>query len=75
MNEEQEKAFQDLKEMLVQAPILVHPQTQGKFVLYTDASNEEISAVLSQVQDGQEKVIAFGSKVLTKTERDYCITR
>ena len=31
--------------------------------------------VLSQVQDGQEKVIAFGSKMLSKTKRNYCITR
>ena len=74
-NEEQQKAFQDFMEMLIQGPILVHPKSQGDFVLDTDASNEGIGAVLSQVQDRQERVVAYGSKMLTKTERNYCITR
>ena len=74
-DEEQQKSFHDLKEMLSQAPILVHPQPEGDFMLDTDASNEGSGAVLSQVQDGQEKVITYLSKMLSKTERNYCITR
>eukprot|EP00731_Ephydatia_muelleri_P004805 Em0002g981a len=47
-----------------------------KFVLDTDASNCALGAVLSQVQeDGSEKVIAYGSRLMTKTERRYCATR
>ena len=61
--------------MLGQAPILVHPQTQGEIVLDTDTSDESIDAILFQVQDRQEKLMAFGSKMLTKTEHNYCITR
>ena len=45
---EQQKSFEDLKEMLSKAPILVHPQPEGDFILNTDASNEGIGAVLSQ---------------------------
>ena len=41
----------------------------------TDASNYSIGAVLSQVQDGQERVIAYGSRSLSKEERRYCVTR
>ena len=73
-DEEQQKSFEDLKEMLSKASILVHPQPEGDFILDTYASNEGISGVLSQVQDGQEKVIAYGSKMLSKTECNYCIT-
>ena len=75
LDEEQQKSFDDLKKTLSQAPNLVHPQLEGEFILDTDASNEGIGAVLSQVQDGQEKVIAYGRKMLSKTERNYCITR
>ena len=28
-----------------------------------------------QVQDGQERVIAYGSKVLSQSKRNYCVTR
>jgi len=48
---------------------------QGQFILDTDASNHGIGVVLSQVQNGSEKVIAYFSRVLNKAERNYCITR
>ena len=31
--------------------------------------------MLSQTFDGEERVIAYGSRILTKMERQYCITR
>ena len=34
-----------------------------------------IGAVLSQEIDGAERVIAFGSRTLSKSERKYCVTR
>jgi len=48
---------------------------EGAFVLDTDASNTGIGAVLSQTQGGEEKVIAYFSRSLTKAERRYCVTR
>lgn len=68
-------AFGRLKQALTTAPILSYPQTSGKFILDTDASNTAIGGVLSQVQNGQEKVIGYFSKVLSKPERNYCVTR
>ena len=41
----------------------------------TDASDFAIGAVLSQKLDSKERVIAYASKTLTKSERRYCVTR
>ena len=48
---------------------------EGQYILDTDESNFAIGGVLSQVQDGEERVIAYGSKSLKKPERNYCVTR
>ena len=73
--DEQEEAWATLKHKLLSAPVLAYPDPQKEFILDTDASAFGIGAVLSQVQDGQERVIAYGSRCLTKEERRYCVTR
>uniref|UniRef100_A0AAR5P3G7 Reverse transcriptase/retrotransposon-derived protein RNase H-like domain-containing protein n=1 Tax=Dendroctonus ponderosae TaxID=77166 RepID=A0AAR5P3G7_DENPD len=45
------------------------------FKLDTDASNTAIGAVPSQLQDGQEQVIAYYRRALSRPERNYCVTR
>lgn len=67
--------FHRLKQALSQAPVVAYPTSEGAFVLDTDASNMGIGAVLSQKQGGEEKVIAYFSRCLTKFERQYCVTR
>ena len=47
------------------------PYFHQSFILSTDASNYEVGEVLSQVQQGEEWVIAYGSHVLTCTERKW----
>ena len=71
----QQTSFDLLKHSLINAPILAFPNDSGKFILDTDASNVAIGSVLSQVQDGQEKVIAYGSKTLNRAQRNYCTTK
>ena len=71
----QEKAMSTMQELLTSAPILGYPLPVGKFILDTDASNIGLGAVLSQEQEGQERVIAYASKTLNKPERSYCVTR
>ena len=69
------EAFDRLKHMLVTAPILAHPDFTKPFILDTDASNHAIGAVLSQKVGNREKVIAYASRTLSKSERKYCVTR
>ncbi|CAC5361329.1 unnamed protein product [Mytilus coruscus] len=56
------------------APIVAYPADHGGYILDTDACDTGIGAVLSQIQEGQEKVIAYGSRTLNKAERNYCVT-
>lgn len=69
------EAFQRLKTALTQSPVLAYPLENAKFILDTDASQDSVGAVLSQVQQGQEKVVAYYSRTLNVHERQYCITR
>ena len=55
------------------APILAYPKPQREYVEDTDASDVGIGAVLSRLQDGDKKVIAYASKSLSK-EHNYCVT-
>ena len=67
-------ALTAMKRSLTTAPVLAYPDfsvSSGGFILDTDASKVAIGAVLSQMQDGEERPIAFGSRVLTKAERNY----
>jgi len=74
-DENSKKAFTTLKMALCSAPCLSFPMRNCTYILDTDASYSAIGCVLSQVQNGCEKVIAYGSRKLSKTETNYCITR
>ena len=73
--EEEEDSFQKLKEAITEAPLLVYPKEGGGFVLDTDASDKAIVAVLSQVQDGKKRVVAYGTFALSTAQRNYGVTR
>ena len=72
---EQEESLRQLKHLLTRAPVLAYPLIGSPFILDTDASGVGIGAVLSQIQGGEERVIAFGSRSLSKAERNYCAAR
>ncbi|GJT49897.1 putative reverse transcriptase domain-containing protein [Tanacetum coccineum] len=65
--EEQESAFQLLKQKLCEAPILALPEGSDNFVVYCDASLQGLGAVLMQI----EKVIAYASRQLKPHEENY----
>src|SRR3954447_6462071 len=73
--EQQQKAFDELKQRLMEAPILQYPDFTKPFVLYTDASGTGLGAVLSQIdEEKRERVIAYASRSLNKAECNYGIT-
>ena len=72
------RAFHAMKQRMMSAPILAYPQFQGEpFILNTDFSADPgaIGGVLSQVQNGQERVIAYGAQRLIPRERSYASTK
>ncbi|GJW13628.1 putative reverse transcriptase domain-containing protein [Tanacetum coccineum] len=65
--EEQENAFQTLKDKLCNAPILALPDGPEDFVVYCDASCLGLGCVLMQ----RGKVIAYASRQLKIHEKNY----
>lgn len=74
-NQDQEDAFERLKQALTTAPVLGLPNSVDKFVLDTDASQVAVAGVLSQIQGNQERDISYGSFALSPEQRNYCTTR
>ena len=60
--EEEQKAFDRLKSLCCQAPILAYPNYKLPFILHTDSSLEGLGAVLYQVQNGVNRAIAYASR-------------
>ncbi|KAL1110191.1 hypothetical protein AAG570_008268 [Ranatra chinensis] len=69
-----ERAFAQLKEHLVSAPILTCPDFERPFIVQTDASGKGIGAILSQELPDGERVVAYASRALSKAERNYSTT-
>ncbi|GKF74501.1 putative reverse transcriptase domain-containing protein, partial [Tanacetum coccineum] len=65
--ENQESAFQLLKQELCEAPILALPEGNDNFVVYYDASHQGLGAVLMQ----REKVIEYASWQLKPNKENY----
>ena len=74
-SEECQIAFDILKKRLTSAPVLTYPCPGEVFILDTNASSTGLGAVLSQVQNGEERVIGYFSRSLSRAEKNYCVTR
>ena len=70
----EEKAFEELKRRLCEAPVLAYPRFDVEFRLKTDAIAQAVGAVLTQLEKGAERPVAFASRTLNATERNYCTT-
>lgn len=69
-----ENSFLAIKQALVSAPILSQPDFSEPFVIQSDASDTGIGGILSQTLDGAERVIAYASRSLSKSERNFSVT-
>ncbi|KAF8046827.1 hypothetical protein N665_3390s0001 [Sinapis alba] len=66
-SEECERSFSALKDMLTSASVLVLPEVDQPYVVYTDASITGLGCALTQ----HGKVIAYASRQLRKHEGNY----
>jgi hypothetical protein len=69
--EEQQTAFDKLKELLTTAPVLRMPDPTLPYTITTDASDYAIGAVLTQEDDDGERPVAYMSTTLKPAERNY----
>ncbi|XP_078239566.1 uncharacterized protein LOC144585994 [Pogona vitticeps] len=65
-----EAAFRRLKEALINYPVLRAPDFDREFIIYTDASNSGVGAVLCQEdENGDQHPVSYLSRKLQKGER------
>ena len=70
--EEQEKAFAKLKKIFTTEPVLAAPDLDKEMRVEADASDYAMGGVLSvKGEDGKWRPVAFISKSLNDTERNY----
>ena len=69
--DEHQKTFDKMKEILTSPPILAYPEFDKPFEVHTDASSHGLGAVLYQEKEGRKRVVAYASRSLTKSEKNY----
>ena len=71
-SESEQSAFEELKTACCTAPVLAYADFTKPFVLHTDSSLDGLGAVLYQKdQEGVLRVIAYASRSLSKSEKNY----
>ena len=70
-NAKEQRACEHLKDVLTKPPVLAFPNFELPFELHIDACSTGVGAILYNIQDRQKKVIAYASRSLSKSERNY----
>lgn len=63
--------LENLIQHLVTPPVMAYPDYKKPYIVHTDASKDGLGAVLYQKQGEQTRVIAYASRTLTTTEKNY----
>lgn len=71
MTPAQLESFNQCKDSLAEATLLVHPDPQSELSIFTDASDTAIGAVVQQLQNGEWKPLAYFSRKLSPSQRKY----
>ena len=66
-----QSALEVLLDKITSPPLLAYPDYDAPFIVHTDASQDGLGAVLYQKQNGSTRVIAYASRTLTPSERNY----
>ena len=69
--DEQQGAFDTLVDACCNAPVLAFADYTKPFIVNTDPSSHGLGAVLYQVQDGKQRPIAYASRGLSVSEKNY----
>jgi len=69
--ESQQAAFDTIKNQLINPPVLGYADYTKPFTVHTDASSKGLGAVLYQRQEDKDRVIAYASRSLKQSERNY----
>jgi hypothetical protein len=69
--DEQQKAFDEIKQYMKEPPVLVPPQLNKPFKLYVAADTQTIGSALIQEFEGKERVVAYLSRKLLDPETRY----
>ena len=69
-----QKAFAEVKELLIKPPVLHLPRPVGRFILYCDTSKTHTGSSLWQVQDGKPRLLGYASKSLPEACKNYSVT-
>ena len=69
--EGQQRAFDLLKQKLIGLPILAYADYRLPFKLHTDASCTGLGAVLYRRQNNEDRVVAYASRNLKPSEKNY----
>ena len=72
--EEAEKAFNDIKQLLISPPVLKAPTPDGLFHLESDTSREGVGGTLLQKQGNEWVVICYHSKRLPQSAKNFGVT-
>ena len=72
--EEAEKAFNDIKQLLINPPVLKAPTPDGLFLLENDTSREGVGGTLLQKQGNEWVVIGYHSKRLPQLAKNFGVT-